>query len=118
MSLSERQINEIVEQVVRKISPELSLQPHPEPRPALPPEGHPEDRRGAERRFGRYALIPGSAPTSPNGPPEARHAPAVIRGSRPGIFDDLDSATAAAAAAFEAWGDTSVEVRNRVIEAI
>src|SRR5512146_720444 len=118
MSLSERQINEIVEQVVRKISPELSLQPHPEPRPAMPPEGHPEDRRGAERRFGRYALIPGSVPAAPDHVPETHRAPAVIRGSRPGIFDDLDSATSAAAAAFEAWGDTSVEVRNRVIEAM
>jgi len=112
MSLNERQIDLIVEQVVRRLAPELGV-PVPQDRPAMPPEGHADDRRGAERRFGQYARIPGSAPLA-SPPPRA---PAAIHG-RMGIFDDLDSATAAATRAFEEWQRTSVETRNVVIEAM
>src|SRR5262249_45069549 len=45
-------------------------------------------------------------------------APAVITSRRTGVFDDLDSATAAAQAAQRAWADTSLETRAKVIEAM
>ncbi|HYV45929.1 MAG TPA: hypothetical protein VFA20_13765, partial [Myxococcaceae bacterium] len=110
MNLTEKQINAIVDQVVRKLSPELSDLPHPENRPAQPPQGHADDRRGAERRFGVDGVVAGT-------PGQPGRAPAVIRGRR-GIFDDLDSATSAARAAFEQWSETSLETRNVVIEAM
>ena len=84
--LTEKQIETIVDQVVRKLSPELG------------------------------ALPPASSPASRPSPQPAR-APAYHRGRR-GIFDDLDSATQAARAAFEAWGDTPLATRDRVIEAM
>jgi len=49
--------------------------------------------------------------------PRAAAAPAIIS-RRPGIFDDLDSATAAAQAAQRVWAETSLEVRAKVIEAM
>lgn len=45
-------------------------------------------------------------------------APAVIAGKRPGVFDELDSATAAATIAQEQWVALPVEARERVIEAM
>ena len=87
--LTEKQINAIVDQVVRKLSPELSDLPRPENRPAQPPLGHADDRRGAERRFGVDGVVAGT-------PGRPGKAPAVGRGSRRGIFDDLDSATSSA----------------------
>lgn len=110
MALNEQQINAIVEQVVRQLSKELTDLPQPQNRPAQPPSGHEDDRRGSERRYGSYA------PYSPVGN-GAGKAPAFIRGRR-GIFDDLDTATAAAREAYEQWSETKVEVRDRVIEAM
>lgn len=48
---------------------------------------------------------------------KASVAPAIIS-RRPGIFDDLDSAAAAATKAQEQWVRTSVETREKVIEAM
>ena len=59
----------------------------------------------------------GSVPAAVRPEAPAGKAPAFIKG-RPGVFDDLDSATKAARAAFEQWGDTSLETRNKVIEAM
>src|SRR5438105_14691448 len=75
--MNDSQINAIVEQVVRRLSSEMSS--------AAPP---------------------------------SRSAPAVISSRRPGVFDDLDSATSAAQEAQRAWVDTSLEVRAKVIEAM
>lgn len=111
MALSENQINSIVDQVVRKLSRELGDLPQPEARPTTPPKGHVEDRQGAEKRFGTYATPPQESF------PRSGRAPAFHRGRR-GIFDDLDSATDAARAAFEEWHETPVETRDRVIEAM
>lgn len=74
--MNEAQINAIVEQVVRRLSGELS-----------------------------------KLPQSPG------RAPAVIS-RRPGVFDDLDSATAAAQRAQEQWVRLPVETREKVIEAM
>lgn len=76
--MNEAQINAIVEQVVRRLSGELSK-------------------------------LPSSASPA--------RAPAVLT-KRPGVFDDLDSATAAAQRAQEQWVRTPVETRERVIEAM
>lgn len=61
----------------------------------------------------------GSLPSMSASAPErvATRAPAV-HSRRPGIFDDLDQATAAAAAAQEQWIDLSLEVRAVAIEAM
>lgn len=112
MALNENQINTIVDQVVRKLSKELGDLPQPENRPADPPAGHNDDRRGAEKRYGTFLPPPQVASPSPSA-----RAPAFHR-SRKGIFDDLDSATQAALAAFETWRDTPIETRDRVIEAM
>jgi acyl-CoA reductase-like NAD-dependent aldehyde dehydrogenase len=75
--MNDTQINAIVEQVVRRLSSEMS-----------------------------------------SGAP-SRSAPAFIPSRRgTGVFDDLDSATAAAQAAQRAWADTTLEVRGKVIEAM
>lgn len=108
--LTEQQINAIVDQVVRKLAPELRDLPQSSPFPAQPPEGHRDDRRGAERRYGTDPLVRGAA--TPVGKAPAFHQ------RRKGIFDDLDSATGAARAAFEQWENTSLERRNLVIEAM
>ena len=50
--------------------------------------------------------------------PEPQRAPAYLRGSAPGIFDDLDQAVAAAGRAFEIWKETRVETRGKCIAAI
>lgn len=55
----------------------------------------------------------GSLPKSSS----AGRAPAVIS-KKPGVFDDLDSATAAAQVAFREWSKTSLEARAKVIEAM
>ncbi len=81
--MNDTQINAIVEQVVRKLSSELS-----------------------------------SLPSASSSAVRAAVAPAIISSRRPGIFDDLDSATAAAQAAQRVWADTSLEVRAKVIEAM
>lgn len=109
MAIDEQQINAIVDQVVRQLSRELSDLPRPEPFPTRPPQGQVDDRQGSEKRYGTYAPLPSMGPYG--------KAPAVIRG-RKGIFDDLDSATEAAKVAFEQWGETPVETRDRVIEAM
>lgn len=49
--------------------------------------------------------------------PRAAAAPAFHKG-RPGVFDDMDSAVAAAGKAFAAWGHTSIETRLKVVEAM
>jgi acyl-CoA reductase-like NAD-dependent aldehyde dehydrogenase len=109
MAIDESQINAIVDQVVRKLSKELSDLPQPQRAPAQPPQGHVEDRRGSERRYGQYASMPDMGPY--------QKAPAFIRG-KSGIFDDLDTATEAAKQAFELWGETPLETRGKVIEAM
>ncbi len=76
--MNEAQINAIVEQVVRRMSGELSKLPS--------------------------AASGGRAP--------------VVISKRPGIFDDLDSATAAAQRAQEQWVRLEVETREKVIEAM
>ena len=76
--MNEAQINAIVEQVVRRLSGELSKLPSP---------------------------------------PAAGRAPAILS-KRPGVFDDLDSATAAAQRAQEQWVRLDVETREKVIEAM
>ncbi|MDY7232532.1 aldehyde dehydrogenase family protein [Hyalangium rubrum] len=110
MSLDPKQIDAIVDQVVRKLSKELSDLPQPVPAPAKPPHGHNDDRAGSERRFGTAPLTPEARP------PVSRRA-GSHRG-RKGIFDDLDSATEAARAAHEEWSEMSLEVRDRAIEAM
>src|SRR5712692_11886283 len=45
-------------------------------------------------------------------------APAYLRGSAPGIFDDLDQAVSAANRAFEIWKETRLETRARCIAAV
>jgi acyl-CoA reductase-like NAD-dependent aldehyde dehydrogenase len=75
--MNEAQINQIVEQVVRKLSGELSKAPS----------------------------LSGSK------------SPALLT-KRPGIFDDLDSAAAAATRSQEEWVSLSLEVRERCIEAM
>ena len=111
MSLDSKQIDAIVDQVVRKLSKELSDLPQPVPAPAIPPHGHNDDRRGAERRFGTQPMAPEARPEIP------RRAAAFHKG-RKGIFDDLDSATEAARAAFEQWSDAPLELRDRAIAAM
>ena len=109
MALNETQINAIVDQVVRKLSRELSDLPQPVAAPAEPPQGHLDDRRGAEKRFG-FGLVAGT-PGAPG------QAPAVGR-SRRGVFDDLEGAVAAARAAYERWDQTPLEIRERVVESM
>ena len=75
--MNETQINQIVEQVVRRLSNELGNLP--------------------------------SASGAPRAAP-MQQAPA-IHGRRPGVFDDMDSAVAAAAKAYEAWGQVPVDTR-------
>lgn len=110
MALNESQINAIVDQVVRRLSRELGDLPQPAPHPAQPPQGHQDDRRGSERRYGTAPVVPGT-PLAPG------RAPAFVRG-RKGVFDDLDSATAAATAAHEVWDETPLETRDKVIAAM
>lgn len=110
MALNEQQLNMIVDQVVRKLSKELSDLPQPENRPAQPPSGYVDDRKGSERRYGTSMHLPGK-------PERDGRGPAYIK-SRKGVFDDLDSATSAARAAFEEWSETSLEVRDKVVEAM
>ncbi|MFL5346390.1 MAG: aldehyde dehydrogenase family protein [Hyalangium sp.] len=112
MSLDSKQIDAIVDQVVRKLSKELSDLPQPVPAPAQPPHGHADDRRGSERRYGTAPLTPEARPPVPTGRAAAFH-----RG-RKGIFDDLDAATEAARAAFEIWSEAPLELRGRVVEAM
>jgi aldehyde dehydrogenase len=109
MSLSDTQVERIVDAVVRKLSRELGDLPHPESRPAEPPQVHADDRRSSERRYGSDGVVPGT--------PGVSKAPAFHRG-RQGIFDDLDHAAVAARAAYEVWGETPIEQRDRVIEAM
>jgi acyl-CoA reductase-like NAD-dependent aldehyde dehydrogenase len=53
----------------------------------------------------------------PSSSPAPGRAPAII-GRRPGVFDDLDGATAAAMRAQEQWIGMAIDVRERVIEAM
>ena len=56
--------------------------------------------------------------TRPNTGEVRRAAPAILSGRRPGIFDDLDSAGAAATQAQAQWIALSLETRGQVIEAM
>lgn len=78
--MNEAQLNAIVDQVVRRLSGELSKVP---------------SSSGAARSSG----------------------PAIIS-KRPGIFDELDSAGAAATRAQQQWVASSMDVKERVIEAM
>jgi acyl-CoA reductase-like NAD-dependent aldehyde dehydrogenase len=51
-------------------------------------------------------------------PAAAPRAAPVVHTKRPGVFDDLDSATSAAIRSQEQWVGTAVDVRERVIEAM
>lgn len=107
--MNEQQINAIVDAVVRKLSNELSDLPRPQNVPTKPPLGHLEDRRGAEQRYGVGGTVAGTP----------GRAPAFLKSSgQKGLFDDLDSATSAARAAFEQWGETPLETREKVIAAM
>src|SRR5260221_7506069 len=48
----------------------------------------------------------------------AQKAPAFVRGSAPGVHDDLDQAVAAANRAFEIWREVDLETRGKCIAAI
>src|SRR5260370_2794242 len=50
--------------------------------------------------------------------PEPPRAPAYLRGSAPGIFDDLDQAVSAANLAFEIWKETRLQTRAKCIAAV
>ncbi|HYR56521.1 MAG TPA: aldehyde dehydrogenase family protein, partial [Myxococcaceae bacterium] len=103
MILTEKQIEAIVENVVRKLSPELGSQQPPPPVAASQ-----IDESAADGH--RQRPQPGS---------RFRYRPASSGGgSLPATFADLDSATDAAQAAFEVWSETSIETRDKVIEAM
>jgi acyl-CoA reductase-like NAD-dependent aldehyde dehydrogenase len=53
----------------------------------------------------------------PSNQPAAARAPA-FHSKRTGVFDDMDSAVAAAHKAYEVWGGTSVETRLKVVAAM
>jgi acyl-CoA reductase-like NAD-dependent aldehyde dehydrogenase len=95
MMLDETQINAIVDRVVRKLSPELE---------GLP-QGSPLRVRAAHLAESQGRI---------SGAPRA----AVSLQAKSGIFGDLDHAAQAAEVAFEVWSQTSLEVRDRVIEAM
>ncbi len=116
MALNETQLNAIVDQVVRRLSPELGELPQPSRQPAEPPQVHRDDRRGAEKRFGTAPLSAPFTPSHPH-PVQASRGPSFLK-RRSGVFDDLDHATAAAAAAFEVWGETPLSTREKVISAM
>ncbi len=59
--------------------------------------------------------LPSNNASSPA--PRAQQAAAYHRG-RAGVFDDMDTAVAAAHKALEVWGGTSVETRLKVVEAM
>jgi acyl-CoA reductase-like NAD-dependent aldehyde dehydrogenase len=95
MILDESQINTIVDQVVRRLSPELQRVPETEPGsiPISPTLPHRTARRSTSR------------------------ASVAAKGER-GIFDDLEAAARAAAESFERWSDVALEDRGRAIEAM
>lgn len=113
MSFTERELDAIVDQVVRELSPELRDLPSASRAPASPPAGHADDRRGSEKRYGVNA--PGPVGTQARA--KYGQAPAYLK-QRMGIFDDLDQATEAATEAYESWGDVPMETRFRVVEAM
>jgi acyl-CoA reductase-like NAD-dependent aldehyde dehydrogenase len=106
MALNETQLNAIVDQVVRKLSKELgdlpqaAASPSSSAAPSL-----------ARRPYGSNPFVSGT-PGSP------ARAPAMGRARGGGVFDDLDQATTAAAAAQQEWDRTPLETRDRVIEAM
>ncbi len=61
----------------------------------------------------------GNLPSNNGGTQRQSHAqaPAYHRG-RTGVFDDMDSAVSAAQKALEAWGNTKVETRIKVVDAM
>ncbi|MBK7863213.1 MAG: aldehyde dehydrogenase EutE [Archangiaceae bacterium] len=59
----------------------------------------------------------GALPSASGSGAPAR-APAIHTSRRPGVFDDLDSATAAVQAAQRTWAETPLETRAKVIEAM
>lgn len=94
MSLDESQLNQLVEKVVDKIRRELSS-------PA-PVAGNASAVVGGNRARAVYS--PGGAGASGRG--------------RRGVFDDLDSAVAAASKAFEQLNDMPLETREKMIAAM
>ncbi|HEX9508544.1 MAG TPA: hypothetical protein VF947_09055, partial [Myxococcales bacterium] len=104
MILTEKQIESIVENVVRKLSPELGAQQSPPTPVAVSPidESSADDHRQRPQAGSRFRYKPASS--------GARSLPAT--------FADLDSATDAARAAFELWSETPLETRDKVIEAM
>jgi acyl-CoA reductase-like NAD-dependent aldehyde dehydrogenase len=108
MAFDDRQIDAIVDAVVRRIQ---NGTPKPSNLPAQPPKVHADDRRGAERRFGAggggdYVTTYGRRPAGGPG-----------RG-RKGIFDDMDSAVAGAASAQEQLTEIPLETRAKMIQAM
>jgi acyl-CoA reductase-like NAD-dependent aldehyde dehydrogenase len=59
----------------------------------------------------------GALPSNTAPSPRGASAPSYHRG-RTGVFDDIDSAVAAAGKAYEAWGHTSIETRLKVVESM
>src|SRR5207302_3177980 len=51
-------------------------------------------------------------------PAQAPRAPALVRGSQPGIHLDIDGAVSAAERAFQVWKETKIETRARCVAAI
>ncbi len=68
--------------------------------------------RRLSNELGALPSAAGSARAAP-----MQQAPA-IHGRRPGVFDDMDSAVAAAAKAFEAWTQVPVDTRYGVVRAM
>src|SRR5262249_30032583 len=89
MNLNESQINAIVDQVVRKLAPELHPASPAQSMGIPPADGRPTVRAGSSR-------------------------PLVSSRGRQGIFDSLDSAARAAVEAFERWSDVSLEGRGAI----
>ena len=96
MSIDAKQIDAIVDQVVRKLSKELRIC-RSRSRSRKPPQGHADDRRGSERRYGTYARARAR---------RRAHARARVPPGPPGHLRRSGLAPpTAASAAFEAWGD-------------
>ena len=95
MILDESQINTIVDQVLRKLSPELERLPRAEPAPP-PPSPAPPGRSAGRSTAG---------------------IPIGSRGER-GIFNELETAARAAVESCERWSDVALEGRGRAIEAM
>ncbi len=110
MAFDDRQIDALVDAVVRRIQGGSASAVTPSNAPAKPPKVHPDDRRSAEKRFG--------AGDGGNYVETFRRKPSGGPRGRKGIFDDMDSAVAAARDAQEQLTELSLEVRAKVIQAM